>query len=157
MDFDAEELVKHYADLNNEELMRMEASGELTESAYKVLENELNRRGLSIPQRGTDRASPQSLLAHWQGRARLSSAFWFLWVLGNFVFAVTARVVGGLGWTALGVVINLAWMPYLVFAAVAVWGCALNTGWKGWAYLARVIVLVNGFTLLMLIFLSTFQ
>lgn len=156
MEIDVVELTKHYAELSDGELLRLEASGELTESAYKVLEKELTKRGIHIPQRGKVKIYPQSLLAHWKGKARLSGAFWFLWVLGNFAFAIATRIVGGEELTASGVLVNLIWLPYLVFAAIAVWRCAFNTGWKGWAYLARAFVLINGVTLALLISSRTF-
>jgi hypothetical protein len=136
--------------------LRLEASGELTDSAYKILESELSQRGVPIPQRGRPSISPQSLLAHWKGRARLSSAFWFLWVLGNFAFAIAKRIVGGEEGAAIGAVVSLIWIPYLVFAAVSVWRCAFNTGWKGWGYLARGTVVVNGISLVVLIVLEMF-
>jgi len=51
MEIDVEEVAKHYAELNDEELLRVHASGWPTECAYNLLEKEMIQRGIPIPQR----------------------------------------------------------------------------------------------------------
>jgi hypothetical protein len=46
-----DELAQTYSELADEELLRMHASGQLTEVAYDVLEKELTQRGISVPNR----------------------------------------------------------------------------------------------------------
>ena len=50
MDLDPEELSKTYSEYTDEKLLSMASSGSLTEIATKVLEDELNLRGISITQ-----------------------------------------------------------------------------------------------------------
>lgn len=48
---DLDELAQNYSELVDEELLRMHASGQLTEVAYNLLEKELTERGIPIPHR----------------------------------------------------------------------------------------------------------
>lgn len=144
MDIDTKELAKNYAELSDEELLRMHASGDLTDMAYTVLETELARRGISIPQRKKIlEEDTQSLRAHWEGKASLSSAYWLIGVLGNLIFLFVFKVVKIEEWRFLGLVVFLVWLAYFVFATVSIWRCAWNVHWKGWGYIARVIVILN--------------
>jgi hypothetical protein len=52
MKIDTEQLAKEYAELSDEKLLRMLASGKLTETDFNVLEAELTRRGIPLPERG---------------------------------------------------------------------------------------------------------
>jgi hypothetical protein len=146
MDIDTEELAKTYAELADSELLRMHASGDLTEVAYHVLEKELTQRGISIPQRKdkseVERGRPQSLRAHWEGRASLASAFWVFWILGIILISLPAYFLfKNQAGPVIVVIFLFVYLTYLVFAGVSVWRCAWNTRWKGWGYLARIQVL----------------
>ena len=152
MEINAEELAKTDSDLTDEELLRQHASGELTDIAYNILENELTNRGITIPERpveaGIETGRPQSLRAHWEGQASLVSAYWLLWVLVPVVFVLLETVVFGSLFKyreiqdlqAIDGILYFVSLAYLVFAGVSVWRCAWNTSWKGWGYIARTIV-----------------
>lgn len=51
MDIDRKTLSQTYATKSDEELLALHDAGTLTELAYEVLENELSRRGVTIPDR----------------------------------------------------------------------------------------------------------
>jgi hypothetical protein len=140
----ANELAQKYATKSDDELLDLHSAGTLTGVAYEVLEAELKGRGVPIPQRHEASAGkqgrPRSLAAHWHGQASLASAYWLFGVLGGSVFLVLFWLVGS---NPLVLVIFLAWIPYTVFALVSIWRCAWNTSWKGWGYIARVIVILN--------------
>lgn len=59
MDVDFERLSNHYKELTNEELLRVHASGDLTEVAYTVLEMELKQRKIPVPQRSSSESSAE--------------------------------------------------------------------------------------------------
>ena len=80
---------------------------------------------------------------HWEGKASLISAFWIIGVIGWF----TCRLIVGLVYLystsvylyAFG---GIAFFLFHVFALISIWRCAFNTNWKGWAYIARTIVIL---------------
>ena len=79
---------------------------------------------------------------HWNGTAELWKAYWLIAVLGGWVF-----------WTIVLNLINFGILPdlpavfllagYSVYAAVGVWRCAFNVKWRGWAYIARFILIFS--------------
>jgi len=87
--------------------------------------------------------SPDSLRGHWQGRATLFSAYWFLGVLGNIVFSAIAKVLAFQELHIVSVVFGMMWIAYSVFALTSIWRCSWNTSWKGWGYIARTFVVIH--------------
>jgi|GEM_PF-1807145 len=78
----------------------------------------------------------------WAGEVRLWKAFWLYFVLLlNLGVLVVGYVVGTFGLPYLAVWIVMA--PVMVWAAVSVWRCAFNARWRGWGYLARIVVVVQ--------------
>lgn len=157
MEIDSETLVDTYRAKPDEELLSLHANGTLTNHAYEVLEAELGRRGIPLPQRpdpldiGVE-PKPQSLRDHWQGRAALASAYWLLGVLGGLVVAfvgnifvtfVVAPLPGHLIRLFLVLVTLFLQLAYFTFVLVSVWRCAWNTSWKGWGYIARFVMVIN--------------
>ena len=144
MEVNTDELASIFADLSDAELLGRHASGELTDIAYSILEKELARREIPIPERPSEAEietrRPQSLRAHWEGKASLASAYWFIWVTGSFVFGILVKLTETQGAQIIGEILFFVYIVYLVFAAVSVWRCAWNTSWKGWRYIARTIV-----------------
>lgn len=152
MDIDTEELAKSYAELADSELLKMHTSGELTDIAYNILETELTLRGISIPQHKDKpevKRRPQSLRAHWKGQASLVSAYWLLWILGGALFYLSLLLlIKSQASQAIFVSVVFVWFAYIAFSGVSVWRCAWNSSWKGWGYLARVIVIIGVFNAL---------
>jgi hypothetical protein len=142
---DSNELAKNYATMSDDELLELYSAGTLTDVAYQVLEAELSRRGIAIPQRHeAPQGRPQSLRAHWQGRASLASAYWLIGVLGGIVVSTLLTLAVTLvDSTLVHLLVLLAWITYDIFALVSIWRCAWNTSWKGWGYMARAVVLLG--------------
>lgn len=169
---DRESLVKTYCDKENAELLAFYSSDTLTELAREVLEQELANRGITIPNNLGDlnvssklsiKSRPQSLKAHWEGKASLASAFWLIGVVGCAIFKImvygleviiTAPESASLH-TSIKITLGLLYffsyilsIPYVIFAMVSIWHCSWNSDWKGWGYIARFIVIVNAIYLL---------
>ena len=143
MDVDTDELARTYSDLADEELLRMHASGQLTEVAYEVLEKELVKRGIPIPRHteetDAEKKRPLTLRALWKGEASLASA-WGLLVALNFLAVVADLIIEDQESPVIDVVGALIALPFAVFALIAIWRCAWNTGWQGWGYISRIFV-----------------
>ena len=84
---------------------------------------------------------PESLRAHWEGRASLASAYWGIGVLGGVVFALLLYFVNS---DVIFALVFIALIPFSVFAVVSIWRCSWNTNWIGWGYIARTVIIVNG-------------
>jgi len=83
-------LVSHYAQLDDEELLRMHRSGALTDVAYDVLESELSSRKLHIPPR------PQAPVIEEQPALLDRTPFWvrlIIFVLGVFLINLLYRAI----------------------------------------------------------------
>jgi len=154
MDIDRNSLAKNYTTKSDNELLNLHSAGTLTDEAYEILEAELKGREVVIPQRRKEptvpRGRPETLKAHWNGRASLVSAYWIIGVLGGLIFYVLFKVVGS---SPVGDLIFLLWIPYIIFALVSIWRCAWNTNWKGWGYIARAVVLLSAVRVFMIVFL----
>jgi hypothetical protein len=145
MELDKRELEENYKSKDDGELLALYSEGSLTNDAYAILEKELTKRGLEIPARPATNTEiskdrPQSLKAHWQGEASLVSAYWFVGVLGGFLFSVLFYMFLE---TPIIDLVFIAWVPYFIFALVSIWRCAWNAKRKVWGYIARLIVIVN--------------
>ena len=148
MEVDKDEMARTFSDLTDEELLRRHASGELTDIGYSILERELTGRGINIPRRPLETeipiGRPHSLRAHWEGKASLASAYWFLWVIGSnvlgFVLGLLSTFVDIQRAHFISVILLSVFAAYVVFAGISVWRCAWNTSWKGWGYIARATV-----------------
>jgi len=78
----------------------------------------------------------------WNGDTPLWKAFWLYFVLGlNFGVLIAGYVFGLVGIPSFAVWIVIA--PAVVWAAVSVWRCAFNARWRGWGYIARVVLIVQ--------------
>ena len=145
MDIDKDALRENFATKSDEELLDLHAAGTLTEIAYGVLDTELAGRSLTIPARpeapATPQERPQSLRAHWEGKASLASAYWLIGVVGSIVFGVLFKLLAS---SPAIFLVTIAWFPYIIFAMVSIWRCAWNANWRGWGYIARTIVVLNG-------------
>ena len=145
MEIDRDELRQNFATKSDEELLDLHAAGTLTEIAYDVLDTELAGRGVTIPARAevpvAPQERPQSLRAHWEGKASLASAYWLVGVAGGIVFGFLFNLLAS---SSAIFLIVIAWFPYIIFASVSIWRCAWNSSWRGWGYLARTIVVLNG-------------
>jgi hypothetical protein len=86
MDIDIEEVAKHYAELNDEELLRVHASGSPTEFAYDVLEKEMIQRGIPIPQRPE---KPKGSSVNYMPGSVAPLIYFFMWV---FWFSISYGV-----------------------------------------------------------------
>jgi len=145
MEVNIEQLAQNYSELADEELLRMHASGQLTEVAYKLLEKELAQRAIPIPQRmdEVDGAPerPLTIRALWTGRAPLGSA-WGLLIALNIVANVVNIFIEAQGSPVVDIVLAIVALPFAIFALVALWRCAWNTGWQGWGLISRAFVVL---------------
>ena len=155
MDADRESLASAYAEISTGELMRMHGEGTLTDEAYQVLESELVSRGVTVPQRPiTPQVTkkegwPSTLRAHWEGRAKLASAFWLLFVLAstavNWLVSIFVALLHNSDLPKILVlpahaIVTLGSLAWFFFVAVSVWRCAWNSSWQTWGFLARSFV-----------------
>ena len=158
MEIDRDELRQNFATKSDEELLDLHAAGTLTEIACDVLDTELAGRGVTIPARPEapigPQGRPQSLKAHWEGKASLASAYWLVGVAGGIVFGFLFNLLAS---SSAIFLIVIAWFPYIIFATVSIWRCAWNSSWRGWGYLARTMVVLNGvyfFAMFSLVFMN---
>lgn len=147
MEIDKNALAQNYSTKSDDELIDLHAAGTLTETAYELLEAELAHRGVAIPKRpeapeasGALQGRPQSLRAHWEGKASLASAYWLVGVLGGVVFLFLFNLLAS---NPAVLLVLIAWLPYAVFSVVSIWRCAWNSSWRGWGYIARTVVVLN--------------
>ena len=155
MDMTRTELETTYRDKDNDELLKIHKRGTLVELAYEILEEEMSRRSMEVPDRSeTPHISTvhyQSLRDHWEGRARLVSAFWLLGVLGSLIVIFLGGVfdtfyVNNLQnretQRNLETAIGLVQLTYAIFALVSISRCGLNVNWKGWRNFSRAFVVL---------------
>ena len=92
MEITSQSLAQSYSQKSDEELELLHQQGTLTSIAYDVIEAEMKRRGIDVPDRRTsdeaDIAAERefrrlTLKAHWAGQAPLASAYWLLGTLGG--------------------------------------------------------------------------
>jgi len=81
-----------------------------------------------------------SLNAYWSGEASLLSAYWGLGVGVSAIFLAIYLLLSRGQFAQL---LLIVWIPYLVFAYVAIWQCANNTEWRVWGYVARGMVILG--------------
>ena len=144
MEVSIEQMKRNYSILASEELLKMHASGELTETAYNVLEEELSKRGITIPQRPQESVFIVKYTTWrelWKGEAPLSSAWGLLAVLG-FAANISSFIIGDRSSTVVNVVLGLVFLPLFTFSLMAIWRCAWNSAWKGWGYISRTVVVL---------------
>ena len=92
-----------------------------------------------------------SFLRHWNGRARLASAFWGHFVLGKFLFGmvlvILARAINGLpsGLSGLASVFQVSFLVvsfiYYICTVRFIWACARNSNYSGFFYIVRGLIL----------------
>ena len=153
IEIDRKKLAQTYETKADYELLDLHSAGTLTNLAYEVLEAELTARDVAIPQRPETpvalQSRPQSLKAHWEGKANLASAYWGIGVGGGIVFAFLTKLLGS---SPIGILILFAWVPYTIFALVSIWRCSWNSSWEGWGYIARTFVILKAFYVVFLFF-----
>jgi hypothetical protein len=128
-----DELAQTYSELADEELLRMHASGQLTEVAYDVLEKELVQRGMPVPNRADALAKAIAMrdqrfwsFKTWTASAafRLILFCWFYSWLGIFVSLAPLAAIppGGLAdvlmmslWGA-----GVSTIPFVIY--LGIWG-----------------------------------
>lgn len=90
MEIDVEEVAKHYAELNDEELLRVHASGSPTECTYNVLEKEMIQRGIPIPQRPV---KPKGPSVYYLPGSVAPIIYIFMWIFWFSIFYGAAESV----------------------------------------------------------------
>ena len=77
-----------------------------------------------------------------KGREPLWKIFWLYTVISGLVLTVVFETVidglGTIGW-AVVIVLSAGWGLWIL---IALWQCAFQTEWRGWAYLARTAVIL---------------
>ncbi len=77
-----------------------------------------------------------------KGREPLWKVFWlYTIVLGlvlTVIFGTVVDSLGTIGWT-LVIALTALWGLWVL---IALWQCAFQTEWRGWAYLARTAVIL---------------
>ena len=78
----------------------------------------------------------------WRGREKLWKAYWLVGVVGGWLFASLVKHLALSGWLSAVPAIGLL-AVYSLFSAVAIWRSAFNTGWRGWGYIARAVIVLS--------------
>jgi len=82
------------------------------------------------------------LIRFWRGEERLWKAFWFIGILGGWLFTTLVKNLVVQGW--LGILPQiLLLVSYSIYSGVAIWRSAFNTAWVGWGYAARGVIVLS--------------
>lgn len=94
----------------------------------------------------------QFLKKHWNGEARLWSAFWIIHFLGSIFLAIFLATFMFSFWNNLHSdfmvkaavsLIGVIYYAYVVFASICVWRCAKNTDHEVLAVLAKLYAVLS--------------
>lgn len=127
---------------------RYERNRVMNENPYNPPAAQLSNE---TPAKGALEYSLLSFLRHWNGRAKLLTAFWGHFILGNFLFTL-ALVVSSRSIQALSSEPNTAASIFQVALAVLsfiyyictvrfIWACARNSNYSGFFYIIRGLIL----------------
>jgi hypothetical protein len=94
----------------------------------------------------------------WRGEERLAVAFWEFLILYNVLIVLAIhfaypRLAMLLGFSLKSTVLSglaLLWtflLTFHAFSILAVWKNAFNVGWRGWGFVARMLVILMGASL----------
>jgi len=78
----------------------------------------------------------------WKGGERLWKVTWLGYVGGVMLLVIALVGVGAALGEAAGYVFGPLILVVNVWGLVAMWRCAPNVNWRGWFYLARVLVVM---------------
>lgn len=84
-------------------------------------------------------ASNRLVFRLWRGEDKLWRAFWLIWLGGGFVLGILTTILTEAGLFSIFMAVT-AHLAYIVYASVAVWRNAPNTGRLIWGHVARVCV-----------------
>ena len=84
----------------------------------------------------------------WSGQERLVVVFWGYYLVLSLIITALIPIALGLAGSAGGAKIALFLgvpliIAYTVWVLVSLWRSALNCRWKGWGYMARVLVVLS--------------
>ncbi|WP_323816061.1 hypothetical protein [Cellvibrio sp. NN19] len=93
-----------------------------------------------------------SFLRHWNGRAKLISAFWGHFILGNFLFTL-ALILVSIGLqsvfsepSTIAAIVQIALVIlsfiYYICTVRFLWACAGNSNFSGFFYIVRGLILL---------------
>ena len=163
MDVDIEELAKKYVELTDEELLRMHASGQLTDVAYEVLEKKLTQRGILIPNRANELAKSIATRDQrfWSFKTwtadtafRLILACWFSSSLAIYIPLVALALILGVEdvsayastlFESLPISVVLGGMntiPFIIY--LAIWGWRFRITRDKTIYTRQLVAIVYG-------------
>ncbi len=88
-----------------------------------------------------------SFLRHWNGEAKLVTAFWGHFILGNFLFSLVLVLVSVVSSESniaaiLQVVLSILNFIYYICTVRFIWSCAGNSNYSGFFYIVRGLVVL---------------
>lgn len=78
----------------------------------------------------------------WEGKEKLWKVFWIYNILLLFVLSSLADLLIDASTVTLAWAVHAMFQLVTLFLALALWKCAFNTSWIGWAIIARGYVLL---------------
>lgn len=102
-------------------------------------------------QKGAVELLALNFLRHWNGKAKLASAFWMHFILGNLlltlIMALGTRVIRGLLGenlilTIFQIALVLLGLVYYICTVRFIWVCARNTSYSGFFYITRGLIIL---------------
>jgi hypothetical protein len=76
----------------------------------------------------------------WRGEERLWKVFWIYNFLIGIAMGMPIEYIENL--IALSIFFIAVFLPWGVWVTVSMWRCAFNSGWRGWGYIVRGIVIL---------------
>ncbi len=122
----------------------------MSKNPYETPASELD---VQAPKKGYLELFALSFLRHWNGRAKLISAFWGHFILGNLIFtlifAIGSRILKAVTEesnviiTIIHILLVVLSVIYYICTVRFIWVCAPNVKYSGYFYITRgLIVLV---------------
>lgn len=120
----------------------------MSENPYEAPASELD---VVTPKKGYLELFALNFLRHWNGRAKLASAFWGHFILGNLIFtlifAIGSRVMKAVSVeptlvaTIIHILLVVLSVIYYICTVRFIWVCAPNVKYSGFFYIARGLIL----------------
>ena len=158
-----------FEQLNSDEIRERINQNMLTDEAQDVALAELMARGETVAEPGDAIRTPDAavksepfnalrfLLRCIGGREKLWKAYWLLGTVCGLAISLPAKLLAADPSTSgtLGLYLLFVNIPFLVFSNIAIWRCAFNSSYWGWALVGRAMVILNAGMLALAIFKVT--
>lgn len=83
----------------------------------------------------------------WQGKEKLWKAFWIpIFFSIILIFLSTVQIINGMDRNLVHATVHTVFLPFYIWFYVSVWRCAFNVKKRFLGYVARVVVVLDGFS-----------